>query len=440
MDAATKSLNHIFNSGEYSVKKDIPVFDAHDEFDADGKLTRRFGRKELQKIVDTCNKRAEETGTLSPFGPGHTITDAPEHLQPFTYGYVNNYRVGEYGPGKKLGILGDFHIRKKVTTPDRKEVDGVKEFLLYDHRSIELWLRDGFIDRVALLRRTPQRDLGLVVFEKGQQITVPSTGNIFSTAQRNHSYAAAVRGGKLCYAMEPDMPMDIPPPAAGAPSGGNTFIPGQDGEDDADYQQFCRNCDRYMKEHFGDNLAKYQIAPTAPAGDDAVPPDPTLPPVADDNEVRKMAREYASADPKVQVAMFQRMANYVASVNQRVAAVETSAKEQALQFSKEDAANRVAMLVGEGFVMDANEEQKEFEELPLGAPRDKKMTKVRTRYQRDAFSAAPPITGAMLNTGPNGNGAPKQFSRKEDADKVVAHAEATGKDYAAARRELFPDK
>lgn len=433
MDAATKSLNHITKSGEFSVIKDVPVFDEHDEFDADGKLIRKFDRKALQKIVDECNRRAESSGDLSPFGPGHTIAGAKEHEQPPTYGYAKNYRVGTFGPEKKLGILVDWYVKKTVTTPDGKEADGIAEVKSYPRRSIELWLKDGFIDHIALLRRTPQRDLGLLAFDKGQTVTVPSTNQLFSYSKKDFSAAVlSTNNGllKLCYAMEPDMPMDTPPMAAGVPGPNGAALGGDD-----DYEKFCAMCDRYMKEHFGDNLAKYQIQPAASAGDDAVPPDPTLPPVADDKEVVKMAREYASADPKVQVAMFQRMANYVAAVNQRLAAVETSAKDQAIQFSKDDAANRVATLVGEGFVMDANEEQKEFEELPMGEAREKKMAKVRLRYQRDMFNAAPPIIGALLNTGPNGNGKPTKYSRA-DIDRIVAETAGNPVEYGRRMAEL----
>lgn len=174
-----------------------------------------------------------------------------------------------------------------------------------------------------------------------------------------------------------------------------------------------------------------------------MPPDPTLPPVADKDEVAKMARQYASADPKVQVAMFQRLANYVAAADQRIAAVEANSKEQAARFSKEDASNRVAVLVGEGFVMDPTEEVKEFEELPLGDAREKKMAKIRQRYQRDTFSVAPPVMNEMLNTGPtnrvfpNGNGKKKSYSR-EQTEKAVSYAVDHEMSFEDACEKLFP--
>lgn len=423
MDAATKSLDHILKSGEYSVVKDIPVFDEHDEHDADGKLLRKFDRKALQKIVDECNRRAKDTGDLSPHGPGHTINDAPEHLQPVTYGYATNYKIGEYGPKKKLGILADFYVKNKVTRPDGVEADGIAEFKSYPRRSVELWLRDGFIGHIALLRREPKRELGLVAFAKGQQVTIPSTGQIFTSAKKDTSYAAAVRGGKLCYAMEPDMDQ-IPAMAAGAPGPNGAAMGGDD-----DYQKFCSMADKYMKEHFGDNLAKYQVQPTAPGGD--MPPnDPTLPPVAKpDDDVVKMSRQFATADPKVQVAMFQRMA-------QRLEAIEQSSKAQADLFSEEDAVSRVARCASAGCVMDLAAEKLEFMRRPLGKERDDYEKKVTTYHQKDAFAVGRPISGLdFVNTGNGRNGNPQRHSR-EQIDRAVAESTRTGKDYATILAEM----
>lgn len=429
MDTATQSLNHITKSGEYTVVPNVVVFDEHEEFDHEGTSVRKFDREKLQKIVDECNRRGKN-GDLSPFGPGHTISGAPEHLQPPTYGYAKDFRVGTFGPEKKLGILCSWYVKKQVKTPDGKTADGVEEVKSYPRRSIELWLKDGFIDHIALLRRTPQRDLGLLDFARGgEYVTIPTTDNLFSAPSRQHSLAAAVRGGKLCYAMEYAMPMDnVPAMSAGSPSGTNTFAPGM-GDDDQDYSQFCKNADRYMKEHFGDNLAKYQVQP----GMADLPGDPTVPPKAGPDDVSKMAKMFATGDEKIKVAMFSRLLNEVASI-------KAGSKDQADRYSKEDASNRVALLAGQGIILDPVTEQKEFEDLPLGEARDKYQTKIATHYQRDLnFAGAPPMRGNMLDLhGPNGRGPKKSFG-KEEAAKARDYAISKGIGYEAARAELYPD-
>lgn len=406
-DTATRSLNHITKSGDYTVIKDFPIFDEHDEFDHDGKPIRKFDKAALQKIVDVCNKRCKG-GSLSPVGPGHTISGAPEHLQPPIYGYAKDFKVGKFGPEDTTGILVDLYVKNTVTTPDGRQADGVTEIKSYPRPSIELWTRDGVIDWIAMLRRTPQRDLGLLDFDKEnhQQVTIPSTGNLYASAKRDYSYAAAVRGGKLCYAMEYAMPMDqVPAMSSGTPGG----PPPGGGDDDQDYQQFCKNADRYMTEKYGDALKKYEKPPTGDA-QDLASADPTIPPSTGPDDLQKMARQFASADKAVQVAQFQRLLT-------RLNTIENTSKQQQLQFSRDDAGQRVAGLITEGYVMDPAEETAEFERRPLGTDRDQYAAKIRQRYQRDLFNAAPPVRGPMLNT-MNPNGGPKRYS-KADIDRAV---------------------
>jgi hypothetical protein len=444
-DTATKSLNHILKSGDYSVIENVPIFDEHDEFDSEGKPVRKFDRAALQKIVDTCNKRSK-SGDLSPFGPGHTISDAPEHLQPVTYGYASDFRVDHYGPEKKLGILCKFHVKNQVTRPDGKQADGLEEVKSYPRRSIELWLKDAMIDHIALLRRTPQRDLGLLDYSKKTTHTIPSTNILFSSQRRDRSLTAAVRGGKLCYAME--QPMN-PAMKDDDQMGGDDFDP--NGED---HKKFSRHADHYMKTKYGDKLKQYEMG-SAPSGgntfvpgdgdeDDKLSPDmsdPTKQPIADDeDDVQKMAKSYAKAAPAVQAAQFARLV-------QRLRAVEGTAKSQQAQFSKDDAEQRVAGLVAEGYMIDdPADEVNEMKRLPLGAERDKKVAKIRKNYQRDMFQAVAsgPIRGGMLDTGRDAPSGKRSFSRQEN-DRVVAYIDgerSRGNEisYEDARAKLFPER
>lgn len=178
LDSASKSLNAILEglrTGEFVEIPDVPVFDLHDEHDMRryvrdakgqqvanpdyGKLLQRFDHDRLQRIVANCNRRAEETGDLAPIGPGHTIPGyaVPETSQPPIYGYAGEYKVGTYGPGGRTGILTKLYARKEHEEDVKKA---------YPRRSIELVPGEDFIDWIALLRRSPQRDLGLLTYSR----------------------------------------------------------------------------------------------------------------------------------------------------------------------------------------------------------------------------------------------------------------------------------
>lgn len=166
-DATRKTLDKFLQAEDCVVIKKVPIFDAHEEKDKDGKTIRRFGRKELDEIVKATNDRQKKTGDLILFGPGHTLGDLfdksgqlirkiPETEQPEVWGAFTNCRVDTFGPEKNVGIVADMIIRKEK----------YKQSLEYPRRSIELWPQEKVIDWVALLRRAPQRDLGLLMFNR----------------------------------------------------------------------------------------------------------------------------------------------------------------------------------------------------------------------------------------------------------------------------------
>src|SRR5690242_14229299 len=176
-DWATASLQHVLGSDEYVRVPCVPIFDEHDEYDAQGQPVRRFGAAELRTIAGRCNARAQQTGDLSPFGPGHTFDDvydkagrliykAREEDQPPPWGYLHNYQLARYGPEGKLAVCADFYVKKQLTDNRGQPVDGLQYLKTFPRRSVELWAEDGIIDWVAVLRRTPQRDLGLLTYAR----------------------------------------------------------------------------------------------------------------------------------------------------------------------------------------------------------------------------------------------------------------------------------
>lgn len=279
-DAATRSLDSLNDRSQWEVIPAVPVFDAHDEEvspDAaqatpawvvreGDRLVRRFDRQALQELADRANRRDRESGDLSPVGPGHTVPDqydadgrlvrkVPEGEQPPVWGYARNWRVGEFGPSRKLGLLCDLYVRSDRADEVRRD---------YPRRSVELWLRDRMIDWIALLRRTPRRDLGLLTNSR--------------------------RGACLRYAMEDFMPHDLD---KDLPPGGPTdTLPDADALTPEEEKTAARYWKHYMKDPVmqfvkgcyekggmgGDLPPPPPPAPApAPAAGD-LPPPPAMPP------------------------------------------------------------------------------------------------------------------------------------------------------------------
>lgn len=156
VDPTLATLESLDDPNKFVTADNVPVFDEHDEYDDDGKLIRSFGEKELQTIADRCNARVAESGNVATLTLGHTLDDAPETEQPPVVGYARNFRVARFGPSQKLGLLATFHYLK----------DRFDEAKQYGQRSIEYWVKDKFIDTIALLKRTAERPLGVVTFRK----------------------------------------------------------------------------------------------------------------------------------------------------------------------------------------------------------------------------------------------------------------------------------
>ncbi len=150
-DTSLEAMKRFDDRSRWVVKPGVPVFDEHDAFSKD----------RLELIAANCNLREKKTGDACPIVIGHTIPGAPEADQPSAVGYARNFRVGTFGPSKKVGILSDFWIKSGSYDAVSKE-DW--------RRSVELWPDELFFDPIALLRRTPKRDLGLLTFGKGKTI------------------------------------------------------------------------------------------------------------------------------------------------------------------------------------------------------------------------------------------------------------------------------
>src|SRR5208282_813941 len=113
---------------------------------------------QLDVILENSRLRADR-GKYSILSLGHTDDDGPETSQPHFCGYISNFEKGEY-EGRPT-ILADIFI-------DRKDCDPSATLRQFPRRSAEvmnLEKPDGYIDIVSLLKRVPERDLGLVTHQ-----------------------------------------------------------------------------------------------------------------------------------------------------------------------------------------------------------------------------------------------------------------------------------
>lgn len=160
MANAAAAPSELDDPRRYVKRAGVAVFDAHTERDGEGDVVRRFSRADLEEIARNGNARALR-GSPCPLTLGHTDPDEQdERKQPEIVGYAKNYRVAHSAALNRWVLTADFFIRK-----DRhREASG------FPRVSVELWPGKGdrFLDPIALLRRTPRRDLGQWCYARSQ--------------------------------------------------------------------------------------------------------------------------------------------------------------------------------------------------------------------------------------------------------------------------------
>ncbi len=262
-DPTLKILRDLENPHLYLKVSGVPVFDEHEEpyFDAeigpDGKPVKdkdgnpkgkwkvlKFHKPELEYIAHHNNERTRNTGSMAAITLGHTLSKASEQDQPKPVGYVKDYQVGHFGPNKKLGLLANFYIKQEHADEART----------YPHRSIELYPTDFLIDPVSLLRRTPQRDLGVLTFNRRNAISRnltpyrPKSDTVLQYERRT---------GRLLYVLPeegnpmPDEPMDKPPMGDEPPMAKPAPAPMPEEEEDELPEEHKDMAQRYAKHLFG---------------------------------------------------------------------------------------------------------------------------------------------------------------------------------------------
>lgn len=230
MDSVTNSLSRLLGE-DYETVDGLAIFDEHEEKDKEGNVVRKFDKDRLAKIAENCNKRFTKDGSPAMIGPGHTLLDksAPEQSQPPIWGMATDFRVGEFGPSKRLGILAKFYMKRQIETTDERGntrvLSGTQALKEFPRPSVELWHKEDLIDWIALGRRRPERDLGLLMCAKNPD------GKI--------CYQKGVEG-KLSYTMDPTEAPDIAKPDLENTDSEEEFNPEEVKQYERTWKYFCK--------------------------------------------------------------------------------------------------------------------------------------------------------------------------------------------------------
>jgi hypothetical protein len=163
----TALLPPIGDTSKFALIKGVPILDEH------VKRTLRNGEvieehidaSQLTVICRNTQDRAAK-GHLGLLFIGHTDRSRPETEQPPHVGYADNYRMGvirERDGATRPAILCDFLINSEYGELCKG----------FPRRSVEIFDKSkptGYIDAIALLKRAPERDLGLLTYSSKENI------------------------------------------------------------------------------------------------------------------------------------------------------------------------------------------------------------------------------------------------------------------------------
>jgi hypothetical protein len=119
------------------------------------KVRESLDEKQLRVLCKNSHFR-DKRGDHAILAVGHTDDEGKEADQPPFVGYASNFQMGQHNG--RPAILADLYIDTEECDPDRL----TKQFPRRSAEIVGLSSPGGFIDIVSVLKRTPERDLGLV--------------------------------------------------------------------------------------------------------------------------------------------------------------------------------------------------------------------------------------------------------------------------------------
>lgn len=163
-DPTMEFLSRLNEPGRWVINRAVPIFRPHRRVtkDKDGKeIVIEVTEADLPEIAANMLALEQDEGVVIRVTPGHVRTvhadgtAVKETENPPLFGFNLNPRVGTFGPKNTPAVLVDEYL-----FPDRAD-----ERKNYPYRSAEYFHGPKVIRGVALLKRDPFLDLGMVTYD-----------------------------------------------------------------------------------------------------------------------------------------------------------------------------------------------------------------------------------------------------------------------------------
>jgi hypothetical protein len=376
-DPTMAALESLKDPKRWVVVRSVPVFCAH---------RRKVRRKDpetgemvdkevvvteddLRDIVNHARALTRETGAVPGLWMGHRnpAPDFPEERQPKLVGLTPNWRMGTWGPKKKTAILVDLYYDRRFWHETQNA----------PYRSAEYY-PDQEITGVALLRRDPQLDLGLILNARD--------------------------GEPVLYAA------DETPPGPGDP----TEPPGKPGEGggDSDDPEDKKFMDRFAK-----CMERY-LAAMGPNNGGWPAPVPA-------DAKKRMEGEPDRLQRSQEHLQYRRLEERLAEQDRKLKALEAGRQEDALRYARNEASLIIEGLDRDGYVLGPPEKVQKM------AERMSRMSAAeRLDYEREVREhwARAPVGGGWLDTRDASENYARSAGARDGGDSPAApphgHAEA----------------
>lgn len=329
----------------YRVVDNMPVFVPHSrkiKNEKTGKVTEVVVTEaDLPDVAKEANRRFEEDGVPGVLTLGHRDPRKTETEQPPVVGATKDYRVGTFGPQNKPCVLATGYIRR-----DRE--DEARE---YPFRSVDYYPGKKQITGVALLKRDPQLDMGMVTYREPAGLII-----------------RYVRDTEMADDLDPTMPPGTP----------------MKDDDEGAAEEYRKHCysHPYAKKYHEQMCAQYG-GMAFPSGTNGALPGgepPALPPPPADDEAARMQRDSQA----IRYARDQRERE---ELRKQVNQLQS-------ERNKDRAETRVIQLQAEGYLIpDRAKEVQKMAAMTTDAQRDERVEEIRLNYHRD------PTAGLMLPVG-----------------------------------------
>lgn len=157
-DPTLEFLERLKDESLWEIRRNIPIFEPHQRLDKDGAVLFEVTEADLPEIASAIRAMRDSQGVVPVITEGHRSPGLAEKDMPAELGFIPEVRVGTYGPDKRPAVLGDHYFRK-----DRW--DRARE---YRFRSAEYYPRSKRISGVALLKRDPMLNMGMVALSTNE--------------------------------------------------------------------------------------------------------------------------------------------------------------------------------------------------------------------------------------------------------------------------------